>query len=189
MIAVYFGLQALCAKTYDENIKVMTDNSTTVACINKKGSTKTDCNEITRDIWLWCIEHRVFLMATHIPGVENKVADEESRKDRCSGEWEIETNVFDIISKEFGPFYIDMFATRVNAKLDRYVAWKPDPGAWAIDAFVCEWNMAGMYCFPPFSLISRVLRKVEQDQGTVTLVAPLWRSQVWFPKMMKMFLI
>lgn len=46
---------------------------------------------------------------------------------------------------------VDMFATRLNAKLPCYVAWKPDPGAIAIDAFTT--NLSGytlIYCFPPF---------------------------------------
>lgn len=49
-MAVLFGLKSLCDDIFDEDIKVMTDNSTTAACINKKGSTKTKCNDITRDI-------------------------------------------------------------------------------------------------------------------------------------------
>ena len=188
LIAVFFGLKALCNDVYDKNVKVMTDNSTTVACLNKKGSTKPDCNDITRKIWLWCLEHNVYIVAAHIPGVENKIADEESRKDRCSGEWSLNTDVFKCVQTVFGPFYVDLFASRNNAKVNKYVAWKPDPGAWVIDAFSFEWTMEGLYCFPPFSLISRVLRKVDQDRATITLIVPLWRTQVWFPLLMRMLI-
>ena len=37
----------------------------------------------------------------------------------------------------------------------------------------------------PFILISRTLCKVQQG-ARVTIIAPLWRNQVWFPEMMKM---
>ena len=47
-----FGLKSLCSEVFDKDIKVMTDNSTTVACINKKGSTKSRCNDFDREIWL-----------------------------------------------------------------------------------------------------------------------------------------
>ena len=43
-----------------------------------------------------------------------------------------------------------------------------------------------MYCFPPIVLISRLLKKVEREKATVTLVAPLWRNQVWFPQLLRM---
>ena len=66
------------------------------------------------------------------------------------------------------------------------MSWLPDPGALVINAFLCEWDYDGIYCFPPFILLSRVLRKIEQEKATVTLIAPLWPNQVWFPKMLKM---
>ena len=42
--------------------------STTVACINKNGSIKPACNDIARDIWLWCWERHNFVSAVHIHG-------------------------------------------------------------------------------------------------------------------------
>ena len=47
LLGVLFGLKALCKDIQGQNIKVLTDNSTTVACINKMGSTKVGCNNIT----------------------------------------------------------------------------------------------------------------------------------------------
>ena len=40
-----------------------------------------------------------------------------------------------------------------------------------------------MCIFPPFSMLSRVLQKLQEDQGRTLVIAPLWRTQVWFPKM------
>ena len=188
LLAVHFGLKALCNDVFDKSIKVMTDNSTAVACINNKGSTKQNCNDIARNIWLWCLSKNIFIIAAHIPGRENNIADEESRKDRSFSEGSLNDCIFQEIEDMVGPFHIDMFASRVNAKKKTYVAWKPDPEAWAIDAFSCEWKLEGIYCFPPFILISRVLKKVEAEKTTVTLIAPLWRYQVWFPQLMRMLI-
>ena len=188
LMAVLFGLKSLCDDIFDEDIKVMTDNSTTVACINKKGSTKTKCNDITRDIWLWCLAHRLCIMAVHIPGVDNVEADKESRKENTFSEWSLKDEVFRQLENRFGPFHVDMFATRINSKLSTFVSWKPDPFAWAVDAFTCKWDLEGMYCFPPIVLISRLLKKVEREKATVTLVAPLWRNQVWFPQLLRMLI-
>lgn len=186
--AALFGLKALCSHLSNTCIKLMTDNSTTVACINKMGSTKEACNDVTREIWLWCLEKDIFLLAAHIPGVDNVIADEESRKDRSSAEWKLDRNIFLEIERISGPFHIDLFASRVNAQIDKFVSWKPDPEAWVVNAFSIDWKIEGLYCFPPFILISRILSKVQQEKAKMTIIAPLWRNQVWFPKIMRMLI-
>ena len=186
--AALFGLKALCAQLSNTCIKLMTDNSTTVASINKMGSTKVACNNVARQIWLWCLERDIFLLAAHIPGIDNITADEESRKDRSSAEWKLEKGVFLEVENKFGPFCVDLFASRVNAQTDIFVAWKPDPEAWMVNAFSINWDLKGLYCFPPFILISRILSKVQEEGAKMTIIAPLWRNQVWFPKMMKMLI-
>ena len=75
---------------------------------------------------------------------------------------------------------IDLFASRLNNQIDRYMAWKPDPGAEAIDAFTIQWNFDLFYAFPPFNTIGRVLKKIVQDEATGLLVVPYWPTQYWF---------
>ena len=54
----------------------MTDNSTAVAYINNMGGSKSnDCNEISRQVWLWCINEGIWLTCSHIPGILNTEAD------------------------------------------------------------------------------------------------------------------
>ena len=33
-------------------------------------------NQLVKDLWLWCMEHNVWLKAVHIPGAENIDADQ-----------------------------------------------------------------------------------------------------------------
>lgn len=63
-------------------MRLMTDNSTTLACMNKVGSTKPACNSVALEIWLWCLEHENFITSVHLPRVENVEAGSESRTDR-----------------------------------------------------------------------------------------------------------
>ena len=59
--------------------------------------------------------------------------------------------------------------------------------AFRIDAFSFLWDPDNLfYAFPPFSVIGRLLRKVECDQAEVLLVAPLWPTQVWFPLLLSL---
>ncbi|PJE77496.1 hypothetical protein CI610_03579 [invertebrate metagenome] len=77
---------------------------------------------------------------------------------------------------------IDLFATRLNFKLSRYVSWNHDPGSEAVDAFTVSWAGFSPYLFPPFCLILRVLQKVQHDcVDKAIIVVPNWSTQPWFP--------
>lgn len=45
-----------------------------------------------------------------------------------------------------------------------------------------NWVYLKLYAFPPFSIISRVLQKLQEDEATAVEVLPLWPTQVWIPK-------
>ena len=66
-----------------------------------------------------------------------------------------------------------MIASRLNYKIDRYIAWKPDPLAIAVDAFTVFWGNDFNYIFPPFSVIGQVLQKIDTDCAKAITIAPL----------------
>ena len=67
-----------------------------------------------------------------------------------------------------------------------YVAWRPDPHAIAVDAFTMNWSNHYGYYFPPFSVLTAVIHKLEQDQARAVLVAPVWPTQPWFSKLLRL---
>ncbi|KAJ8048040.1 hypothetical protein HOLleu_00199 [Holothuria leucospilota] len=79
-------------------------------------------------------------------------------------------DIFSKICEEYGTPDIDLFASRLNAQLKRYVSWKPDPGSEAVDAFVVDWHPYYFYAFPPFSLVGKCLRKIEHDEAEGILI-------------------
>ena len=68
--------------------------------------------------------------------------------------------VFEMIDRRYGPHSVDLFTTRDNQLLDRYVSWRPDPSAVAVDAFLFPLKGENPYCFPPVTCIPRLLREV-----------------------------
>ena len=68
--------------------------------------------------------------------------------------------VFNLIDRRYNPHSVDHFATRDNNLLDRFVSWRPDPSALAVDAFMIPQKGKNPYCFPPISCIPRQLREV-----------------------------
>ncbi len=189
--AIEFGLKALCKNVKDAHVKVMSDNQCAVSYIREQGgSHSSQCNAVARNIWLWAWQRNLWLTCAHIPGVSNDVADRASRHFRLETEWQLAPDVFLAIKHCFPQVAIDtdLFATRNNAQLDRYIAWKPDPHAFAIDALSISWTELQAYAFPPFSLIPRVLQKIISDKATLIVIVPRWPTQAWYPLLLHLLM-
>ena len=62
------------------------------------------------------------------------------------------------------------------------VSWKPEPEAFAVDTYSINWGHHFKYIFPPFSLLTKVIRKIRQDQVIEILVSPACSTQPWYPQ-------
>ena len=185
--AIKFAIKSFFCKESNIHVRIRCDNTTAVSYINKMGGIQSDnCNSVAKELWSYCRLKNIWISAEHLPGVENVEADKESRKFNDDIEWSLENIYFDCIIREFGDFDIDLFACRLNAKIDNYVSWRPDPNALFVDAFYHSWNLFKFYAFPPFSQISACLEKIWKENSEGVIVIPLWRGQIWFPKLLKM---
>ena len=158
----------------------MSDNTTAISYINKKGGLKSnECNKIAKEIRIWCTGRDLHISTAHIPGKENFEADKNSRKFQDEAEWQLNPKIYKAVCDTFGTPEIDLFASRINGKTEKYVTWKPE--AFAVDAFYINWRHHFIYIFPPFSLLTKVIKKLCQDQATGILVFPAWSTQPWYP--------
>ena len=76
---------------------------------------------------------------------------------------------------------VDLFASRLNNNNRKYISYRSDPGAQAVNAFTIPWGNLQFYAFPPFSIILKVLRKVNSEIATGLIVVPHWPIQSWWP--------
>ena len=163
--AIWFGLKSLCEESH-KHVQVLTDNTTALAYVKHMGGVKPEeCNVLSRHIWDWCEEREIWLSIAHIPGVLNTLADFKSRHFVDNTEWQLSDKIWGKICNAFGTPEVNLFASRINAKISKYMSWGPDPDACVIDAFTCSWTDYFAYAFPPFSLIGRVLQKAHVDGG------------------------
>ena len=92
----------------------------------------------------------VILRARHIPGYLNVIADKLSRHNQViQTEWSLSQQVFRLLFSKWALPQLDLFATRFNHKLPRFVSPVPDPTAWAVDALSLSWENLDVYAFPP----------------------------------------
>ena len=88
-------------------------------------------------------------------------------KHKIQGRWTQEEASLhiNILELEAALFALKLFASRLNKRFPIFCSWKPDPDAWKIDAFSFPWIQKGLYAFPPFCLVGKVLAKVIQDKS------------------------
>jgi hypothetical protein len=185
--AAFLGIKSMCSEVRDKHIRILVDNVTAVAYINDMGGMNSpQCNLIGRQIWHWAAEMKNWISAAHIPGSNNVLADKASRVFHTPTEWSIDQRIFQSIVDILGKPEFDLFASRLNFKLDNYASWKPDPNAKFVNAFNMNWLDIKFYAFPPFSLVKNCLQKITEDCAEGILIAPLWTAQPWFPKLMWM---
>ena len=186
--AALLALQSFVKDKSDLHIRLMMDNTTAVACISKMGTSHSiACNLFTQDIWRFCIQRNMSISAAYVPGKLNVEADEESRKVNQDAEWllnrDILLNALQVLKVKPE---IDLFASRLNYQFPKYVSYRPDPSATAVNAFTLSWTSLKFYIFCPFSVISRVLSKIVKDRARGILVVPDWPSQAWYPQLAKL---
>ena len=105
-------------------------------------------------------------------------------RDRC--DWIIYRKVFAQFQQAIGLLEVDMFASQVTHELQRFFSWRPDPIAEATDVFAQSWRELWGYANPPWCLLLTTLSKIREQEAQVLLIAPVWRTQSWYPLLLKM---
>ena len=181
LLAVLYGLKSLYSELKDCHIRFASHNTTAVHYIENMGGVISEsCNDVTIDIWNWCIERNIWVSPGFIRGVDNVEADFLSRHFDERTEWCLRSEIFRQISNLWLKPTVDLFASRLNTHLPKFVSWKPDPNTWWVNAFSINWADELFYAFPPFCLILKCIYKIVLDRAEGMLVVPQWPTQVWW---------
>ena len=165
------------------HLRLHSDNSTVVHCLNRKGSARSHIlNSWVMTIQVFLERNNLFLSAFHVAGVSNVIADGLSRRTALASEWALDKKSFQWLCNLGIYPQVDLFATRENHQLPKFVSPILDPSAVGKDAFTLDWNLwQKIYLFPPWTQISKVLNILQTFKGQALLVAPRWPLQAWFP--------
>ena len=136
----------------------------------------------------FCISKEIRIYARFLCGRKNVRADTLSRRprDHC---YSLPNYIFSYICDRiiFSPV-IDLFASRINHKLDNYFSEGPDPYASDFDAFVLPWPEY-IYAFPPIHLVDNFITSfLNQKLKFGLLICPFWPSQPYFPTLLNMLI-
>ncbi|KAM4698712.1 uncharacterized protein WCC33_014250 [Rhinophrynus dorsalis] len=187
LLAGSFALKSLTKDRVHCCVLLKMDNVSAVRYINRLGGTKSKpLEELAKDFWHFCLDRNITVVAEHLPGLSNAVADWNSRYLTDFSDWTLHSSVFQALDHIWGPFHIDLFASRLNCRIPQFFSWRPDPDALATDAFLQSWLPGTNYAFPPFAIISRTLLTIRRQAATVVVVTPLWPMQPWFPPLLEL---
>ena len=142
-----------------------------------------------RTLLMWCWDRQIVLLPTFLPGKQNVLADRLSRPTQVlNTEWTLDPHIFRLLLRAVPELEVDLFATRDNARLPRFISPFPDPLAWETDALSLQWHDLLAYAYPPTAILSEVLKKIRSEPCTVLVLAPLWQGQPWFPDLLALLI-
>ena len=186
LLGAFFALKSFVGVATGLSVKMFLDNTTAVAYVNHSGGTKSaKLTDIAMRLTSFCEAQRIDVVAVHLAGIKNKVADRESRAVADASDYQLNPIVGQDIFRVW-PCTVDLFSSSWNAQLPKFVTWRPQPGAMAVNAFSLCWGSIDGFISPPFSVILRCLEKVRRDSANVVLVCPAWTTQPWFPVLLEM---
>ena len=188
--AILLGIKALCPNVEKTHIRVNSDNATAVAYVNKKGGcVSRKCNELAKLIWEWCLNKQCYISVNFTPGHFNIEADYLSRNQSYNLEWSLSLIIYQNLIRilKIKPT-IDLFASRINNKVSRFVSFQPDPESICVDTFMYNFKDEIFYAFPPFNLIHKFLKKVILEELDGIIIAPCWPSQNFYPLLLNLLI-
>ena len=156
---------------------------------NKGGTHSPTLCMLALKIWKFLLYKKVRAEISHIRGIDNIEADRCSRIKPDPFDYSLSCKAFAEISEvlQVTP-QVDMFASRISNKVDKYVSWKIDPFAWKIDAFSFQWS-GKLYLFPPINLLSKTLVKFKIDKpDSSIIITPAWSSLTCLHSIMKLLI-
>ena len=191
LLAAFLALKTFATNTHNKAILLLLDNVTAIAFLNRMGGGGGG-GDAFRDTLQSGSAHlemvlgeELFIHAEHLPGKLNVRADWHPRHTQDCSDWQLHPLIFQQLQDRLGPFSIDLFASRTNVQLSTYCSWKLDPSAIAIGALSISWRDHYPYLFPPFSLLSRCLEKINRQKVEAVVIAPVWCNQVWYPLLLQ----
>ena len=183
---IHLAIKNFLPKLKSMNISIRCDNSTSIYYLNKIGGTHSQALcLLALEIVGLLKENYINFEASHIYGVDNYVADFFSRHTHLH-EYYLTQSAFNSVSSLLDfTLTIDIFASKVNKKLENYCSMFSDHECFKIDAFSFTWP-SNIYLFPPIPLIPKCMVKILRDNvDKCLLITPSWKSLSVLPLILK----
>ena len=182
--AVFNALVEFRQQLTNKPVRIVTDNMSVRAVLNKGCSTSPHLMGIYRKILDLCLQRGILLQAEYLPTHLNVQADYLSRI-HPAGEWSLPAEVLLRAERWFGARTIDLFASPASAVCPRYCSILPHQDSLG-DAFSRDWSGERAWICPPFGMLSRAVEQLSRQGAEAVVVVPYWPAAPWFPVLQAM---
>jgi hypothetical protein len=183
LLTILYALSCFRDKIRDKHVRIMCDSVTAIYYVRNMGGPIMRLSDLAESVWECALRLNVQIDIHHIGGHLNCHADHLSRLNP-QHEWQLQPGTFRQLDRMWGPHTMDRFASMATTLLPRYNSRYLDPLTSGVDALSqTDWQMENNFVNPPFRLLAKVLDIVIQTKAQATIIAPMWPSQPWWPRL------
>ena len=155
LLGVSRCLQAMVHMCEGRFVVLQVDAQNLLGIVNR-GSPKLGINELARELFWFCLRHRITTSVEWVPREENAFADDISKM-LIPEDWMLSRRFFNLLEEQWGPHTVDLFASGANNLCARFYALHRCRGAAGINAFGQLWTGENCWINCPYSLIGKPL--------------------------------
>ena len=148
VVAAYYGIKSFMPYLPKDHLLLRCDNTTAISDLRDMGTLISPIRDrFSRKLWQLMYEKDCWMSINYIKSQENWNTDLASRVFNKQTEWVLPQEVFLQVVLKFDCPTINLFASCLNKKLNRYISWIPDPYCLDVDAFYYDWSQEFPYLY------------------------------------------
>jgi hypothetical protein len=178
LLGVNRCLQSLIEICKNKFVVLQVDAMNLLGIINR-GSPSLPLNVLARELFWFCLSHKITISVEWVPRELNAFADEVSKL-LIPDDWSICRSYFNWLDARWGPHSVDLFSSSSNNLCDKFYSLHWCRGTSGVNAFGFDWGSDICWINAPFRLIGKVWRKLMAQQVKATLIVPYWTSATWW---------
>ena len=97
-----------------------------------------------------------------------------------NSDWKLLSVWFDRLSRAWGPFDIDRFASHLNNQLPLFNSRFWCPGTAGVDCFLFDWHGYNNWVNADYSQMARVIQHMRYCKAKGCLIVPYWPGRSWW---------
>ena len=187
LLAGFYGVQSFMADLQHKTILLQMDNITAVAYVNKMGGRINQLGQIAKIFWNWCIQKDIKVLAQYIPGKEN-LADLPSRLESDRNDWMLNPKVFQMIPVNMGPIQSRLICQQTQPSSGQFLQLASRTRSHSNRRFLAVLEKSPRMGQPSIRTYWKGIGKGTQGKMHLTIVAPIWPTQPWFPVLAEMLI-
>ena len=171
LLGVTRSLQSLIEICKGKMVVVQVDALNLLGIVNR-GSPSLALNTLARELFWFCLSHKIVLSIEWVPRENNTLADDISKL-LVPNDYSISSHYFAKLDVKWGPHTCDTFSSNENNQCQKFYSLHWCRGTSGVNGFVFDWSMDNSWIHAPFRLIGRIWRKLSDQGAKATIIVPL----------------